>query len=57
MKIGAVSRLPCKKFVRKASAKRAREKHMLKAEESSARCILRDKLSCEVPAKLSTSGI
>ena len=36
MKISSVSQLTCKKFVRKVLAKKAREKHMLEAEESSA---------------------
>ena len=37
MKISAVSQLACKKFARKVLVKRAREKHMLEAEESSAK--------------------
>ena len=37
MKIGAVSRLACKKFMRKVLAKRSYEKHMLESEESSVR--------------------
>ena len=37
MKISIVLRLTRKKFTRKVLAKRAREKHMLEAEESSVR--------------------
>ena len=37
MKINAISRLAHMKFMRKVPAKRAREKYMLEAEESSAR--------------------
>ena len=57
MKINAVSRLARKKFTRKVPVKRAYEKHMLEAKESSARLhfvsTLQDKPSREVPAKLS----
>ena len=42
--------------MRKVPAKRAREKHMLEAEESNVRLHFastsRDRPSCEVPAKL-----
>ena len=37
MKISAILRLARKKFARKVPTKRACEKHMLEAEESSAR--------------------
>ena len=37
MKISAISRLARKKFARKVPTKRAHEKHMLEAEESSAK--------------------
>ena len=37
MKISAVLQLACKKFARKVLVKRACEKHMIEAEESSAR--------------------
>ena len=58
MKISAVSQLACKKFTRKVPAKRAHEKHMLEAKESSVRLhflsTLRDRPSREVLVKLST---
>ena len=61
MKISAVSQLARKKFASKDSYKRPREKHMLEAEESSARLHFastsRDRPCCKVPAKLSTQRI
>ena len=57
MKISAVLQLACKKFARKVLVKRACEKHMLEAEESSARLYFVstswDRPSHEVLAKLS----
>ena len=58
MKISAVSQLARKKFARKVPAKRAREKHMIEAEELSVRLHFvstsRDKPSREAFAKHST---
>ena len=55
MKINAILQLACKKFARKVLAKRAREKHMLESEKSSARLHFanssQDRPSHEVPAK------
>ena len=55
MKISAISWLAYKKFARKVLAKRAREKHMLEAKESSVRLHFVstswDKPSREVPTK------
>ena len=57
MKISIVSRQTRNKFARKVPVKRAREKHMLEDEESSARLHFastsRDRPFCEVPVKLS----
>ena len=57
MKITVILRLARNKFVRKVLAKRAREKHILEAEDLSVRLhfanTLQDRPSHEVPAKLS----
>ena len=55
LKISEISRLAHKKFMRRVPTKRAREKHMLEAEESSVRLhfasALRDWPSHEAPVK------
>ena len=58
MKISTVSQLARKKFAKKVPAKKAREKHMLETEKSSAKLHFtstsRNRPSCEVPTKLFT---
>ena len=57
MKISAISEPACKEFARKVPAKRAHEKHMLEAKESSVKLYFlstsRDRPSREISAKLS----